>query len=338
MGGLSCGDRLRGRLHSQYKPPCRKITISCTIIIFYDDPDGPLLNLKQLEVFHAVMQAGSVTGAARHLNVTQPAVSNALKYAEQQLKFKLFERVGGRLLPTAEAIALLPDVSEIFGRIGTLNRVVQEMSNGPSGRLVIATSPTLVHAFLPKAIALLRQRIPSVQVTIHSLPTPMAIERVARREADVGVVYAPVSDSAVEAEDLLVTEIACVLLKLHPLAKKRFITAKDLKGEAVISLGSSTRLGMLIGEACMKSNVPAPQVAIEASSSFAACMMVGEGGGLALIDRSTALSGKFEDLAFKTFHPRSEVVVQLIYPRDRPRSRATVRLSEFLKDITRVKR
>ena len=133
------------------------------------------------------------------------------------------------------------------------------------------------------------------------------------------------------------TEIACVMLKNHPLAKKRQVTAKDFEHEAVISLGSTTRLGMLIGDACRKSGAVVPRVAVEASSSFAACMMVGEGGGLGLIDRSTALSGKFDDLTFKTFHPRSKVVVQLIYPRDRPRSRAAVRLSEFLREITRNK-
>src|SRR5687768_14137169 len=129
------------------------------------------MNLKQLEVFYAVMQTGSVTAAARSLNVTQPAVSNVLKHTEQQLKFALFERRGGRLYPTAEASDLLPDVDEIFGRLGTLNRVVQEMRDGRTGRLVIATSPTLAHAFLPRAISLLRQRSPAVQVSVLSLPT-----------------------------------------------------------------------------------------------------------------------------------------------------------------------
>lgn len=293
------------------------------------------MNLKQLEVFHAIMEAGSVTAAARNLNVTQPAVSNVLRHAEQQLRFKLFERIGGRLHPTAEAVDLLPDVSEIFGRIGTLNRLVQEMRDGKTGRLVIATSPTLVHAFLPRAIALLRQRSPAVHVSIHSLPTPLAIDRVARREADMGIVYSPVADSAVEIEDLLQTEIACVVPKRHPLARKRSVGPEDLGQEAVISLGSTTRLGMLIEDACRRSHVAAPHVAVEASSSFAACLMVSEGAGIALIDRSTELSGKFDDLAFKTFRPQIPVTVQLIYPRDRPRSRAVARLTEQLRAITR---
>jgi DNA-binding transcriptional LysR family regulator len=58
------------------------------------------MNLRQLEVFHAIMSAGSVTGAARLLKISQPAVSAVLKHTEQQMKLKLFERVAGRLQPT----------------------------------------------------------------------------------------------------------------------------------------------------------------------------------------------------------------------------------------------
>lgn len=58
------------------------------------------MNLRHIEVFNAIMQSGSVTGAAQLLNVTQPAVSNVLRHAEQQLGLKLFERIAGRLQPT----------------------------------------------------------------------------------------------------------------------------------------------------------------------------------------------------------------------------------------------
>ena len=57
------------------------------------------MNLRQMEVFHAIMRAGSVTCAARLLNVTQPAVSTVLRHCETQLRVKLFDRTGGRLHP-----------------------------------------------------------------------------------------------------------------------------------------------------------------------------------------------------------------------------------------------
>lgn len=296
---------------------------------------GMGVNLRQLEVFHAVMQAGSVTGAALLLKVSQPAVSNVLKHMEQQLRFQLFERIGGRLHPTPEAIDLLPDVSEIFGRIGTLTRVVQEMGDGRSGRLVVATSPTLVNAFLPRAIALLRKRSPGVRIAIQSLPTSLVIERVARREVDMGIVYAPVTDGGVIAEDLIVTELACVVRKRHPLARKRVVNAEDLQGESVVSLGPNTRIGLLIEEQCRTARVPVPDVGIEASSSLAACLMVSEGVGIGLVDRAMSLSGKFDDLAFRPFVPRIALAVNLIFTRDRPRSRAALLLADLLRASTR---
>jgi DNA-binding transcriptional LysR family regulator len=296
------------------------------------------MNMRQLEVFHAIMQTGSVTGAARHLHVTQPAISNVLKHTEQQLKFKLFERIGGRLHPTPEATDLMPDIDEIFGRVGTFNRVVQEMRDGRSGRLVVATSPTLVNAFLPRAIALFRQRNPGIRVLVQSLPTPLVVERVARREVDMGIVYAPVSDNGVDTEELVLTEIACVVPKKHPLARKRIIDAKDLEGLAVVSLGATTRIGRQIEEECRKAEVPAPDVHIEASSSLAACLIVGEGAGVGLVDCATSLSGKFGDLAFRRFRPRIAVMVQLIYTGGRPRSRAAIQLSEQLRNVVRHER
>ena len=296
------------------------------------------MNLRQLEVFYAIMQAGSVTGAARTLNVTQPAISNVLKHAEQQLQFRLFERIGGRLHPTPEATDLLPDVNEIFGRIATLNRVVQEVRDGRTGRLVLATSPTLVNAFLPRAVALFRQKSPAVRITIQSLPTPLVIERVAHREVDMGIVYAPATDGGIEAEDLVATEMACVVPRNHPLARKRVIHAADLDGLPVISLGAATRLGALIEAECRKAGAPVPEVGIEASSSLAACLMVSEGAGVGLVDRATSLSGKFGDLAFRTFRPRIAVTVQLVYTRGRPRSRGAVQLSEQLRRIVRKER
>ena len=68
------------------------------------------MNLRQMQVFHAIMTHGSVTDAARALDVAQPSVSAVLKHAEQTLGAKLFARIGGRLVPTPEAEMLFPEV------------------------------------------------------------------------------------------------------------------------------------------------------------------------------------------------------------------------------------
>ena len=291
------------------------------------------MNLRQLEVFFAIMQSGTVTGAARALNVTQPAVSAVLKHAEQQLGMKLFERIAGRLHPTPEASAMLPDVTDIFERLETLNRSMQAMKDGRSGRIVVATTPTLVNGYLPRALGLFRKQSPNVHVSLRSLPTPLAIEAVELRHADMGVVYAPVPDAALDSELLATTEIACVLPKGHRLARKKSIGAEDLLGESVISMGATTMLGTLIDEASRRAGTEPPKVTIEASSSLTACLLVDEGAGVALVDRTVEATRKFDKLAFRDFRPAVSISIHLIYPRSRPRSRATQNLAAILKRV-----
>ncbi|MBK9393341.1 MAG: LysR family transcriptional regulator, partial [Uliginosibacterium sp.] len=69
---------------------------------------------RHIEVFRAVMQSGSVTGAAGLLHTSQPTVSRELARLEQVLGFSLFDRVRGRLQPTARALALHDEVTRSF--------------------------------------------------------------------------------------------------------------------------------------------------------------------------------------------------------------------------------
>ena len=62
----------------------------------------PVLNLRQIEAFRAVMLTGSVVGAARQMSVTQPGVSRTIGLMELRIGYALFERRGRRLVPTPE--------------------------------------------------------------------------------------------------------------------------------------------------------------------------------------------------------------------------------------------
>jgi len=295
----------------------------------------PMINLRQLEVFNAIIETGSVTAAARALHVTQPAVSAVLKHFEMRLQFKLFERVGGRLHPTSEALSLMPEVVDIFGRVKALARAADGMRDGLSGRVVVASSPTLVDSLLPRAVTRFREDNPGVTLTLRSLPTPLVVERVACREVDIGIAYGPVDDPGVDAEDLLQSRIACVLPAGHPLAARRTIGMQDLANVPVITIERSSTLGKVgraIADQCEAAGVAAPVPVIEPSSSITACMLVREGAGIALVDRTALLSGAFGDLAFREFRPRVTLDIQLIYPRKRPRSRATVAVAALLRE------
>jgi DNA-binding transcriptional LysR family regulator len=78
------------------------------------------MNLRHIEIFHAVYVNGSVSGAARALNVSQPSVSKTLRHAESLLGFPLFERTAGRLVPTEDAHILF---AEVRSRIASMRCV-----------------------------------------------------------------------------------------------------------------------------------------------------------------------------------------------------------------------
>jgi DNA-binding transcriptional LysR family regulator len=291
------------------------------------------MNLRQLEVFYAIMSAGSVTGAARLLKISQPAVSAVLKHTEQQLKLKLFERSAGRIQPTPEAAKLFSDASDIFLRLETLQRSIRHLRDGHSGQLVILGSQTLVNLFLPAAIGRFRRTSPEVHVFLQSLPTPVAIDRVAQRQADLGLVYGPINDPGVQAESFFATEIACVVPPGHPLSARRHVSAHDLCGQPLISYGPRTPIGASVAEAFRKAGVEPPAVAIQPGSSFNACLMVSAGAGIALVDRRVAMPQKFDELVFKRFRPQIRIQTYLIFPRDQPRSIATQQFLHQLKQV-----
>ncbi len=109
------------------------------------------MKLRQIEIFYAVMKAGTVSGAAAALHVSQPNVTRILAHTEQQLGFSLFDRVKGRLTPTQEAVTLLPEAEKIYQQLGQLQTLTSQLRAG-CGHLRIGAPPILATSLLSNAI------------------------------------------------------------------------------------------------------------------------------------------------------------------------------------------
>ncbi len=91
-----------------------------------------MLTFRQIEVFTAVMRAGSLIGAARDLRISQPTVTRMILRIEDQLGMTLFDRVKGRILPTPEATRFLAEVDRAF-----------EQMRGAIDRAALASAPAV---------------------------------------------------------------------------------------------------------------------------------------------------------------------------------------------------
>ena len=293
-----------------------------------------MINLRQVEVFYAIMRAGSITEAARVLNVTQPAVSAALKQLEARLRMKLFDRVGGRLRPTPEARALLPDVAEIFGRLGAVERFSADLAGGARGVITVAATQPLCDGFVAKAVATFVSRRPGVKVSLISLASPMVLDRVANREVDLGVCYEPIVSRAVHVETLGHSDIGCILPTRHALARRKSIRVRDLAPFPVVTYLPQTLLRPHIDRA-FSDKSSAPRLSVETSTSATAIMLALHGAGIAIVETALFAARPVAGLVVRPLEPRIELKSLLLRPRHGTTSRVLDDFTTHLRETFR---
>jgi DNA-binding transcriptional LysR family regulator len=278
-----------------------------------------MLTLRHIEVFHAIMQTGSVTGAARLLNVSQPAVSSVLKHCEARAGIKLFERAGGRLRPTPEAVALFPDVSAIYGRLDAMSRLMQDLAGGRLGSVSLAAAFPIANGYLAKAVASFLQERPGIRVALQSLTSPQVIDRVASREVELGIAYEPVINAEVETEHLVRSAVACVMRDDHPLARHQEIEVGELAPYPIITYLPQALLRGYVDGALNQAGV-VPNISVQVSLSLTGMIMAYHGAGIALVEPFLLGSLRLQGLIARPLRPRVELNTLLIRARQVPRS------------------
>ena len=111
------------------------------------------LRFRQLQAFHAIVETGTVTGAASRLGISQPGVSNLIAQLEMQTRLKLFDRAKGRLIATPEAEVLFREVETVVRGLDHVSQAVTDLQNKQAGQLTIASPHNLSFGFIPDVIA-----------------------------------------------------------------------------------------------------------------------------------------------------------------------------------------
>lgn len=261
------------------------------------------MRLRHLEIVWAIARGRSMREAARLLGISQPAMSQGLKRAEDLLGFELFHRQGGRLAPTPELRALMPDMEHIFTRVAEIRTRSLTMSRGQFGELSIVTIPALAGDWLAHAAMAFRRMHPRIALQVVSIPARGVIDRVLSHQAEIGLLHGPIAVQGLEVMKLAENVVVAVLHRDHPLADRRAVSVKDLASFEVISLGRGNAPGDLIMAAFRRANVPFA-AAVEITTSSAAIAFVRAGVGVALIDARTAGTFVFEDIVVRQFLPR----------------------------------
>ncbi len=147
---------------------------------------------RQFQAFHAIIERGTVTAAAEHLGISQPAISNLLGQLERRTKLKLFERARGRLVATPEAALLFEEIETVVRGLDQVNQVIFDLQNQQAGQLQVATSHALAFGFMPAEIATFGRGRPNLTIAFQSQYSGKIQEWVASGLFEIGICELPV--------------------------------------------------------------------------------------------------------------------------------------------------
>ena len=275
---------------------------------------------RHIEVFRAVMRAGSVTGAAGLLFTSQPTVSRELARLEDQLGFALFDRVRGRLQPTARALVLYEEVQRSYLGLERVLATATGLREDPGGQLSLVCVPAFAQALLPAVCRLFLAQHPGAGLSINPQESPLLEEWLSAQRFDLGLTEHNTAPPGTSLEVLLEADEVCVLPAAHALVAKSVLKPADFAGHAFVSLSPNDPYRVQL-DAVFREHGVARRMSLETQSAASVCSLVREGLGLAIVNPLTALdyaANSAEGLVLRRFAVSIPFRVSVVRPAYRP--------------------
>ncbi|EJG1990550.1 TPA: LysR family transcriptional regulator [Vibrio parahaemolyticus] len=289
------------------------------------------MNLRQLEVFYAIMQAGTVSGAARLLHVSQPNVTRVLAHTEQQLGFALFERVKGRLVPTQEAKALLPEAEKVYQQLGQFRSLTNKVKQGTQ-HLRVGAPPVLAAHLLAPTVALLSKEH-SISFELLTANRDELCSGLLKHELDVAIAFGEETPPAIMGHVLLKENLALIAPKSAAIPAEKTVILEELISHdlPIIGLDSRDPLGLLLHQT-LSARDEHYQHAITVRSYSAAAELVKHQAGFAIVDPWTAKQYRQDNaVSVHALEPNMSFSVSILFAEHTPQSIATKQFITALK-------
>lgn len=278
------------------------------------------MNSRQIELFAAVMKAGSVSRAAELLGVTQPGVSRAIAELERTLGFRLFDRVRNRIVPTPEGKLFHAEVEASFRGMDRLRASAARIRDHGAGQVRVGSLSALGSSLVPRAVRRFREMRPDIAVTLMVLPSRDVRDGVVSGAFDLGLAADEIDVSGVLHQPFVSPRALCAMPVGHPLCERETITPHDLAGIDFIAYVPEDRARQRLDLILSESGAAPPHVVVETIYAATVCALVAEGVGVGLVSPYAVAGVDPTRLVLRPFEPAVQSKSLLILPLDRPKS------------------
>jgi DNA-binding transcriptional LysR family regulator len=291
------------------------------------------MNIRQMEVFRAVMSTGSVSAAAQLLHVTPPGVSRMMKHLQQQLQVSLFEKQGNRLAPTADARLLYREVERVYGGIEQVSRVAQELKSGKGQLLRVMCSPSLAMRVAPATLARLLALHPDLQIQLEVQPIYDIYQALLTHQCDVAVSLVPIEHPRLRQRRLARVGMVVAMPLGHPLAQRKRLNIQDVARAELIRFPVQTTQGATLMRLMQEQQLQV-RSRVTVKTAREACALVAEGVGIAVIDAVTARGLDTTRLQLRPLQAQAQYDITALWALDFPLGSMTQRfIDELQRDL-----
>lgn len=214
-----------------------------------------LPTVQQMRLFDAVARHGSITAAAKNVNLTQPTVSMQVKSLEDKIGAPLTEQTGRAIRLTREGEEVAAASRDVLARLSDMQNALEDMQREIEGPLSVGVVSTAKY-FLPQLLGEFKQRYPRIDPRLQITNREKLLQRMSHNEDDLYIMGRPPEEGDLVANPFLENVIVFVARRDHPLVGVSSIPLSRMVEEDIIGRepGSGTRLAVekLCDEASVK--------------------------------------------------------------------------------------
>jgi LysR family transcriptional regulator for metE and metH len=197
-----------------------------------NEDGSPVVDVRHLRLVDAITEQGSMTAAARTLNLTQPALSHQLRELEARLRVPLFMRTPRRMVPTEAGAQLAELARSVLPRLSAFERETRDGEFATvHGEVRIATECYTAYHWLPPVLRAFGQRWPNLELRVRPEHTSAPFTALREGALDLAIVFTAVEDRRLDLKPLFDDELVIVTARDHKLAGRPFVSVQALRDE-----------------------------------------------------------------------------------------------------------
>ena len=277
------------------------------------------MTLTELKYIVAVARHKHFGHAAEACFVAQPTLSVAIKKLEDELGVAIFERGGNEISVTAIGEQIVAQAEHVLQETAALKEIAKQNKDPLAGPLRLGVIYTIGPYLLPPLVKNVIEHVPQMKLILQENLTARLLELLRQGELDAAILALPLPDQGHSMRALYDEPFVVAMSAQHPWARRKTISAQDLKSETMLLLGNGHCFRDQVLEVCpemsrFSSNGDGIQRTFEGSSLETIRHMVASGIGITVLPAASvpdmhATSGLLRYVPFEKPIPSRRVVI-----------------------------